>query len=161
MTKALPALLVVMLATGGGIWAYGRYEQEIGRRDATIRTQDSTLAVLRKSVHRVDSLYVVQVDTLWRRKAVYDTIRDTLLKHLTDTLKVVEYIHAADSTIQACSQVVLTCQLKVSQRDSIILQQTAQLRLLRTPPRLFGLIPAPSRSLVFGIGLVGGYLLHR
>lgn len=161
MTKALPALLSGGLVVLGVGLLVRNVQREIGRRDHALMVRESAIATLMREARHVDSIYVTDTIRLTKWKTAYDTTRDTLLKHLTDTLRVVEYIHIADSTIAACSQVVLTCQVKVEQRDSIIQQQASQLKILRTPPRRFGLIPAPSRTLVFGIGLVGGYLLHR
>lgn len=161
MTRAIPPLLMAGVAVTAGVWGYNRYQREIGRRDHALMVRDSAIATLMREARHVDSIYVTDTIRLTKWKTAYDTTRDTVLAHLTDTIRVKEYVHVADSTIAACSRVVLTCQLRVAQRDSIILQQASQLKILRTPPRLFGLIPMPSRTLVFGLGLVGGYLLHR
>jgi hypothetical protein len=67
-------------------------------------------------------------DTLYRRdtvrltvtRTIYNSSRDTLLLHLTDTVKVREFVAAADSTIRACTLVVETCEQRVAVRDSII-----------------------------------------
>src|SRR6185312_6970205 len=56
-----------------------------------------------------ETVYVARVDTFtaWRTRTV--ALHDTVLKHLTDTLLVKQYVASTDSTIRACSDVILSC----------------------------------------------------
>lgn len=95
------------------------------------------------------------------RDTVHDTIPVEPLLPLPDSTAIRNFIHAADSTIAACSVVVLNCEQRVAQRDSVIASQAMKITKLSKRDKLFGLFPAPSRTLMLGLGLAGGYLLAK
>lgn len=95
------------------------------------------------------------------RDTVHDTIPGEPIPPLPDSTTIRDFIHAADSTIAACSVVVLNCEKRVAQRDSVIAVQAVQIAKLSKRDKLFGLFPAPSRTLTFAAGMLGGYLIAK
>jgi hypothetical protein len=118
---------LALLAGGAAVWQYDKANQA-----------DRELQLLRHSVAHTDSIY--RTDTLYftRKLKVAVAMHDTVIKHLTDTILVKQFIAAQDTAIQACQSVVLTCEQRVAQRDSII-----KLYKSLKPARI-------------GIGLIGG-----
>ena len=105
----LIAAFVALLVVVGGAVALGYHERGVGR---TLQQQADAAEQVKVAVHDVavaETVYVARVDTFtaWRTRTV--ALHDTVLKHLTDTLLVKEYVAASDSTIRACSDVILSC----------------------------------------------------
>ncbi len=92
------------------------------------RVADSTLVEVRKQSARVDTVYRRDTVKLTRTIARTDSLRDTLLVHLTDTLKVREFIAAADSTIHACTEVANTCATRLALKDQEIAALTIKVK---------------------------------
>lgn len=156
--RHLPALLLVVAAVGG-LQAYGCYQREVGRRDATIKARDAAIDSLRARAARRDTIYLATVDTLWQVRRVTDRRLDTL--HLIDTL-----IHR-DTVIQlvererlACDAVISSCEVRVAIRDTLIDSLRVQLKAERRRDRVFG-VKLPSRTVMLGAGVLGGLLLGR
>lgn len=103
---------------------------------------------------RADSLSrVAAVDTvmLTRWLTRYDTLRDTLNVH--DTLSVIRYVAAADSTIHACRAAVSSLSLSCAAKDTLIETQARTIAKLRTIPMPKAEAPSwGSRLLWVGIG---------
>lgn len=163
---AIPSVLMLGAAAYGAVSLYGAANQRIGRLQSQIAVRDSTIAVLQQSKRKIDSVYVTKTDTLRIVRHRTDSLLrlDTLLIHRTDTLTRIR-IDTVRQLVEreriACDAVVLTCEQKVATRDSIISLQELQLKALGRKDKWLGFLPAPSRTLLFGVGLAGGYLLHR
>jgi hypothetical protein len=84
---------------------------------------DSLLA----SRSRVDTLYVRDTTIKWRTVARAETLLKTLLHSDTIVLTRREsvIVFAADSAIQACRQIVLSCESRIAVRDSLLFAVTA------------------------------------
>lgn len=111
--KRLPwflALAALALAAWFGFGARGDRSEARRLRAAN----DSLRAVAR----RVDSVYVRDTLTLWRLARATDTLTATVEVWKRDTLRVVEYVERADSTIRACAATVATCEERVRVRDA-------------------------------------------
>ena len=105
----LAALIAAAIAGAAAMRGYTKdheAEDKILLLDHHIKTTDS--------IHVVDSLYFTRILKVEVAK------HDTVLKHLADTVLVSRYIALQDSTIKACQSVVLDCEKRVAQRDSII-----------------------------------------
>lgn len=67
---------------------------------------------------KLDSVYVADTLQLTKQKARYTPLRDSVLKNvaknLNDSALVKKTLHAADSTINACERVKLTCEQRVA-----------------------------------------------
>jgi hypothetical protein len=83
----------------------------IGRGQAMerARQQDSVIAVLSKQSAKVETLFVHDSVRLTRLAVRYDTLRDTVLAHLTDTVLVKQFIAATDSGKRACVETANDC----------------------------------------------------
>jgi len=105
------------------------YTYHLGGERALLRQRlhasDSTIAALTQRARTVDTLY--RTDTVHLRVAIarWDTVRQTVEHWDTarvavpaETVKVI--VRAAEQVVNACSVVVLTCEQRVAQRDSII-----------------------------------------
>jgi hypothetical protein len=73
------------------------------------RTQDSVVAVLSTRLARVDTLVVRDTVRLTRMFARTDTLRDSLLVHLTDTVRTKEFITQAEADQHACVDLKNDC----------------------------------------------------
>ncbi len=80
-----------------------------GRALERSRVADSALAELAKAKAKTDTVYRRDTLRLVQRIARVDTLRETVLHHLTDTLTVKEYVTATDSALKVCSAVRLDC----------------------------------------------------
>lgn len=139
LSLALAVALVIVGYTCGSERADARlYRVE---RDSAKAREARALATARK----VDSIYVRDTVTLtrWRERLV--TLRDSLT--ITDTVEVIRYIAAADSTIAACTLALSTCERRVAARDSVIVALRERVRI-ETANR-------PSR-----LSVIGGRLLY-
>lgn len=107
-TKAVLATLAMLLVMGG-IAAVAAHERAVGRQEQQAADNARIIATDKGQVAKADTVFVAKTDTLTRYIARTTTLHDTVLKHLTDTVLVKEYVATADSTIRACSDVVLSC----------------------------------------------------
>jgi len=110
---------------------------------------------LRRVSARVDTVY--KRDTLrftrWRDSLV--TLRESLT--VTDTLEVVRFVAAQDSTIVACSAALLTCERRVGIRDERLAIEAGRFRALEaTIPTRWDRLRRTGCAVVGGAG--GGAL---
>jgi hypothetical protein len=108
------AFIVIALALAAGLGALWMHSRD-GDREALDK-----IDLLNHRIVVKDTQY--HTDTLYfdRKLKVEVALHDTVVKHLTDTVLVRAYIAAAETTIAACQSVVLTCEQRVAQRDSLI-----------------------------------------
>lgn len=118
---------------------------------------DSLLKVQRP----IDSVFVVRVDTFRTRRVVFDTLVQSVPEWKHDTIRVVEFVTQAESTVAACSAALLSCAEKVRIRD----QRIATLDSLG---KGWAKVAAAERKrgwrntlTAAGVGLLGGLLLKR
>lgn len=107
----LAAAVIAALTLGGRDYSYAK------KHAATLQQQVDSLEAVSK---KVDIVYVTDTLVLWRNVAKWDTIEVDVEKWKHDTVKVVEYVALADSTIKACIAAVLTCEQRVGVRDQRI-----------------------------------------
>lgn len=105
----LIAALVAVLVLVGGLVGVGYVERGVGRQQQQAIDNARIIAAAKGGVAKADTIYVTRRDTLTRYVARTTTLHDTVLRHLTDTVLVKQYVATADSTIRACSDVVLSC----------------------------------------------------
>lgn len=74
------------------------------------RVADSTLKVVIPPLWKTDTVIVKDTVRLRVTLARLDTLRDTVLQHLTDTVLVKEYVTRADSAAQACTELAHDCE---------------------------------------------------
>lgn len=132
---ALPyALLALSLLATKCV--YDRGQRQAGVLQERARVADSTVKALRASVregdvvYRQDTIRMVRRVTRWRDSVVsrVDTLADTVRV----PVEVVRWVVAeADSTIQACRSVVVSCEQRVAVRDTLIGALTRQNALTR------------------------------
>lgn len=82
-------------------------DRAVARRDlaAVNHALDSTAALKRG----IDTLVVHDLKTITRTIASVDTLRDSVLKHLTDTVLVERFVTRTDSALRACSALANDC----------------------------------------------------
>jgi hypothetical protein len=78
----------------------------------------------------VDTVWRVQRDTFVVRRTRVDTLTRTVEQWKHDTIAVVRYVREADSTIKACSALVVTCEQRAEIRDRENVNLRRQVRLL-------------------------------
>jgi hypothetical protein len=161
--RIIPTLLLIAAAVGG-LQMYGCHQREIGRRDATIKARDVAIDSLRGRTARTDTIYRLRVDTLRIVRTRTNVQLDTILQRTTDTIVQVHrdtLVQIVERERLACDAVVASCEQRVATRDSLLQLQALQIKDLRKPDKLFGFLPAPSKEIVFGAGVVAGALLTR
>lgn len=150
-------LYAVLAVAVIGVWQANNYHQrEIGKRDLLIAQHERTNADLR---HQADSLAKqYRVDTVRFRviRTQVDTLTRTVENWKTDTLKVVEYVTKADSTIRVCSLALQTCEQRVAVAQRGWDGARAEIVLLKKAH------PSRARPWIYGgIGIGVGYLAGR
>jgi hypothetical protein len=116
--KALGGALAVVILGSVGVWAAGRSIRNAVRDEVKLARLDSTRA-------KHDSAYVVDTIKYSTTRTRYDTLRRKVV--LTDTQRVKETLAAADSALKQCAVVITSCEQRMRDRDSIIVE-------LRKPP---------------------------
>lgn len=138
-----------------GAWQANNYHQrEIGKRDSLIATAERTNEQLRKAQDSLAKQY--RVDTVRFRviRTQVDTLTRTVENWKTDTLKVVEYVTKADSTIKSCVQALQTCDERVGVATRGWNNARAENALLKAS------FPSKTKPYVYGaIGVGIGYLV--
>lgn len=115
MKSALPWLVALALAVLAALsWRDARDERA---QSAVYAARLDSLATV---TARVDTIYTRDTLTLWRQVRATDTLTATVEVWKRDTLRVVEYVQKADSTIRSCAAAVLTCEARVAVRDSAL-----------------------------------------
>ena len=106
--KLIAALAVLLVVVGGAV-ALGYHERGVGRTLQQQADAAEQVKVAAVGVAKAETVLVAKTDTftVYRTRTV--ALHDTVLKHLTDTLLVKQYVAASDSTIRACSDVILSC----------------------------------------------------
>jgi hypothetical protein len=152
------AIAVLALALAGSCVARDRRLVATGVATERSRQADSLLQVTVPLRWKADTLYVHDTLRVARRLATFDTVRDTVLRHITDTLVVRQFVAAADSFKAACTDALSECNRL---RGLLMLERDAWKAKAETRPLVIGhscLTP----SIVAGVaGIVGGYVLHR
>jgi len=100
------------------------------------RSASQSLAV---EVLRLDTVYRRDTVTLWRTKSRWDTVRVDVERWKTDTLRVVEYVALADSTIRVCTQAVQTCEQRIRAAQALTLHMQAQMQAAHSARWQWGL----------------------
>ena len=93
-------------------WAY--HQREVGKRDLLIAQAEQENATLRAREDSLAKAYRVDTLRLWRTVRALDTLTVSVDHWKTDTLKVVEYVGKADSTVKACTLALGTCEQRVA-----------------------------------------------
>lgn len=130
MNRSSGILIVVCLALALG---YGWEQRRRGRAEAQTAALRAANDSLRLVARRIDTLYRVRVDTFVRWRVRLDTLTRTVEAWKHDTVKVVEYVARADSTIRACSLALETCEQRVAVRDERIRVLEATIRAMPKP----------------------------
>lgn len=103
------------------VLAYGCEQRKVGRAQAGEAAARRALDSLATIARRVDTVYRIQRDTFYVRRVRLDTLTVTVEHWKHDTLEVVRYVAAADSTVRACSLALATC----DERDALRVRQLA------------------------------------
>ena len=152
MSRYLALGIALALALLVGAYAYKEY--------AATKQADRELQLLRHQVAVTDTLY--RTDTLYftRTLKVEVARRDTVLKHLTDTVLVKQFVYAADTALHACTAVIKTCEQRVAERDSIIKVYQA-MKPSRFSVGLYGVCGVGVKGMDCVAGVGGGIALFR
>jgi len=122
LIQALPWLSLAALGLFAKCTYDGRRRAE-GREAVEIQKREAVEDSLRqRTLPRVDSVYVRDTLTLWRRVTTTQTLLDTL--RLSDTVTLTKresvLVFVAESLVVSCRSAVLSCEARVSARDSLI-----------------------------------------
>ena len=151
MTPRWQALALTLSVAGAALGA-AFYAGQWVARDATLAAARDTVRV---ELLRLDTVYQRDTVRLTRWRERWDTVRTTvdLWKH--DTIRVVEYVRVADSTIRACVAALATCeQQKAALTLRAELAEEAYRRTLAQVPsarrRTLELVGAAAAGVVIG-----------
>jgi hypothetical protein len=104
---------VLGVALIGGYNVFVHQQREIGKRDLLIAQHERTNADLRHQADSLSKVYRTDTLRLTKIRRVTDSLTVTVDQWKHDTLKVVEYVHQADTTIKACTAALQTCEDRV------------------------------------------------
>jgi hypothetical protein len=108
----LTVIGVCTLLSSAMLWAIHQRDAEHVRYGIAVeraRVADSALAVLRPQLAHRDTVLVRDTVKVTRLVARVDSLRDTLLVHLTDTIRVKEFVARTDAALLACSEMKSDC----------------------------------------------------
>ena len=111
-SKMAPYLAATVALSASVAW-YNHYQREIGRRDLLIRQYAEEATVQKKRADSLSLRYVRDTVRLWKTIRRTDTLTQTVEQWKHDTVKVVEFVQQADSTIKACTQALATCEQRI------------------------------------------------
>jgi len=103
---------LVLVAAGGVALAMHAGRSLVAERDAALAAAAAADANARiwQAKYAEQSTHVERaVDTVRVRTVRYDTLRSVITEHLTDTVEVLKFIAAADSTVRACAALSADC----------------------------------------------------
>lgn len=126
------ALIVGVLAFGAIGWhKHNADERALGALQFQLHAADSVAKIVKPVVVHYDT--VVQRDTriVYRSVARVDSIRDTVLAHITDTLVVKQYVAATDSMRHACTELANDCETFRANATKLIGAQNTEITALK------------------------------
>lgn len=157
--------LIGLASLGVAVDALQAHDAEVRRTALVQHSLDSTATVLDSLRARDAKLaQATHTDTLklvqWRTR--YDTVEKRVVLNVHDTVAVVQFVHAADSTIAACSQLVTDCQARTRLLTEQVVAVSAERDLWkRQAPNLIqrhvGLVSGAAGV----VGLVAGVVLGK
>lgn len=124
------AVATAMLA----LFLYGQEQRRRGAAEANDAAQVALIDSLTAAGAKIDTVWMVKVDTFYVLRRQLDTLTATVELWKHDTVKVVEYVARADSTIQACSSLIVTCEERVANRDATITAWAERWERREKPP---------------------------
>lgn len=142
-----------LLLAGGAVGWYNHTQREIGATRVLLAQSHAQLDSLAKLARQVEVQFRTDTIRLRKLESHTDTLHDSVLVHLTDTVRVKEYIVAADSTIKVCRVTLADCALGWDTAKRQVTVLTDQVRILEHQrPSLLGNV------LRAGLWFGGGYL---
>lgn len=151
---------IVGLATFAGVeWhLHNVAEQQRGAAVVLNHQYDSTLKSIKQPLATVETLLVHDKRTVPVLATRVVTKTDTVLRHLTDTVLVKQYVTTADSAAKACVESINHCNEYKRLTDIKIntLESKLAVAPLLKPQHHLG-----ADLLWFTLGALGGYVAHR
>ena len=140
--------------------------------DAHVRLEALYQQTLDTLGHRLDSLEAegkavdlrVVHDTIVLAKweTSYKTIHDTVLRNVHDTIAVIQFVHTADSTLKACTDLVSDCQARTKILTEQVAAVSAERDIYRKQAPTFLMRNEGAVCTATGVlGAVGGILLGK
>jgi hypothetical protein len=157
----LTVIAACTLLSTAMLWAIHQRDvahERIGRLEEIVRVQDSVLKVQKPVAVKYDTVVRYDTKTVTRTVARVDSLRDTLLVHLTDTVRVKEYVTRTDSALKACRDLSNDCDTFRAAAMATIRAQEFKITALQSVKPRPSLLHDAGRFLV-GVG--AGVLLSR
>jgi hypothetical protein len=89
------------------VWRHALIEE--GKAIARVQQLDSLLAQNKTALARVDTLVVHDTLRVTATRLRVDSLRDTVLTHLTDTVLVKEFVARTDTALKTCTELSNDC----------------------------------------------------
>lgn len=133
--------VIAVLAFVGMCHARDVAREHYGEAKERARVADSSLKVVAKQRPAIETAYVHDRRTVTQRIAHTDTLRDSLLVHLTDTVRVKEFITTVGETNQSCKDASGSCAAlrRLDSIEIVNLRSKAGVSTIAKPRRLCGL----------------------
>jgi hypothetical protein len=117
---SLEGLVLVAVLAFAASWVGRCSGEQDGSALADLDRLEAENDSLKRVQRRVDTLYQVQRDTFLLRRTRIDTLVRTVEHWKHDTTEVVRFVVQAESTIAACTALVVSCDERVRLRDQRI-----------------------------------------
>lgn len=124
-----PVLLLLLAVVF--YWTGQRAEREYGAVLVQLDSSKAREAVKQATIDSLATVYRVDTVTLWRQVRRLDTLTVTVDQWKHDTVRVVEYVTRADSTVRACTAALQTCEQRVAAERALTDEVRTQLALTR------------------------------
>lgn len=146
------------LFAGGGVLGYHLAKPPTPSQ--TVQQAHQTTIHLWDTVRAMDTVVVRQTRQLSQTDTLYQQIRDTLLRRITDTVVVKEFLTACDSLRASCTAFRVAAQSKFHADSLLFHAQDQELHAWQAsqPSRLHGLL---KDALIAGVALEASQLAHH
>jgi hypothetical protein len=160
LARSVPVTAYAIAGCGALLFAAytanNAYQRRIGAEQVLTAQARADAAKWKRTADSLAKAYHVDTVRLTKIRRVTDSLTLTVDRWKTDTLKVVEYVIAADSTIRVCSQALATCEARVgAERQRVLAAQ-------RETAALKAQMPSKARKwLGMAISAGAGYAIGR
>lgn len=157
LLKQVPTAAYLYAALGLAVigayngWAY--HQREIGKREVQLVAAAADLRDAKREIERLASQYRVDTVRFTSYRLRTDTMTTTVELWKRDTIRVVEYVTKADSTIRVCAAALQTCEQRVGAVTRALDASERANRILKQS------FPSPAKPWLYGVAGIGvGYL---
>jgi hypothetical protein len=157
LARSVPVTAYVIAGCGALLFAAytanNSYQRRLGREQVLTANARADAAKWKRTADSLAKAYHIDTVRLTRYRLRLDTMSTTVELWKHDTVKVVEYVAKADSTVRVCAQALQTCEQRVFAIQNGWDATKRELALSRTASHSRSTLGAASVGAVVGAGI--------